>query len=178
MKTKQKWPAGILLSIVIGIGSCTSPQIVEYPPVVKPPVVEPPVVPPPEEPPVEVDSTIIEFKNLEIAEAQKLVIGRWGSVTEYGGFSGREDWPYYQFEFSRDTFRRINEYPTPPKVMEMEILNWEKTEDGTVLTLSGIYFGNNLMLLDYLKNDTLHFGTTEFYAYDAVTGYSAVREQD
>jgi hypothetical protein len=174
MKTKQKWPAGILLSIIIGIGSCTSPQYTNPP--VKKPVEVPPVVEPPTE---EVDSTIIEFKNLEIAEAQKLVTGRWGSVTMYGGFSGKEDRPYSYFEFGRDTVRIINEKDIPPhRIIEMEILNWEKTEDGTRLTLSGNYFDKNLLFFKYIQNDTLYFSPPETHDPDAVTGYSAVREQD
>jgi hypothetical protein len=177
MKTNLTWPAGILLSIIIGIGSCTSPQIVEYPPVVEPPVVKPPVVPPPEEP-AEVDSTIIEFKNLEIAEAQELVTGRWGSTIQYGGFSGEEDCPYYHFEFSRDTFRTIDEDPTPPKVMEMEILNWEKTEHSIKLLLSaGFFFGEDRLFLIKIRHDTLYFSSNRYYDYFMFT-WRVVREQD
>jgi hypothetical protein len=180
MKTKQKWPVAILLSLIIALVSC-APQDEEPLPVVVPPVVEPPVVVPPvEEPPAEeLDSTIIAFKNLEIEEAQKLVTGRWGSVREYGGWAVDEDIPYLYFEFSTDTFRVISEYTTPPQTrVEIEILNWEKTEDGILLTLSSEYHSDNFVLYR-LQNDTLYF-YPDYHEliYDAVTGWRVVRVQD
>jgi hypothetical protein len=160
-----------LLLPVIWAGSC-SPQG-EVPPVEVPPVEEPPA----EEPPAEEPSAIIYFKDLEIEEAQELVMGRWRVFRVCGGIIGCEDITRLQYhEFvNADTFRISGEIDSP--VYERRIGQWEKVEGGIKIVFENAHTWDILLLTTLVQNDTLYHVSEEVPSTSSIS-YTAVREID
>lgn len=128
-----------LLSVMYG---CGKDSTVEEPPAQAMYEYDDPVIP-------EGDSIIL-FRTLDVAEAQKAVQGEWEVYYQEGGVVGYVEPTDFYWVYIGDTTRVIN----GGKMMDTVIAEWRQTINGTELSFGE---GNpHVEILRYIYHDTLH----------------------
>ena len=107
-------------------------------------------------------------------EVYQPVIGKWSIYLQCGGVVGCDDTKDFFYEFT-PTYRRVynNKAEENESVIEDEIIEWEKTDEGCRITIEAS--GEQYVYSLALKNDTLHI-ISDMFSWYAVRVQNPIRD--